>query len=242
MLGLWGLPLSAASAAQVQVLAGYAIAAPLHELAAQFERTSGDRLVFQFGTAPQLVELIKHSASFDLVIVPSDVLSNPAARARLRPGPVMNVAHIFLAVAVPAGKPRPDIRTRDSFRQTLLRASSIATLPASATGARIMQMFDRMGIADAVRSRILAASTPAQVAQAVASGQAELGLFLSNVLTAPGVEVVGPFPDGLQQKIVFAATVGADARQPRTAEAFLHYLQSPAARALFQAHGVTPGY
>lgn len=242
-LGLSFLPVGWAAAAQLQILAGYAIAAPLHELAAQFERTSGDKLYFRFGTAPQLVELIRDSRSFDLVIVPSDVLRNPAARARLAPGPAVELAHIWLAVAVRAGSPKPDISTPESFRRALLQARSIATLPASATGTRIMQTFQQLGIMDSVRSKIRAESTPAQVVEAVASGRAELGLFLSNVLTAPGLQVIGPFPDGLQQQIVFTSGVAAHASPPRVAEAeaFLHYLQSPAAAVVFRAHGITPG-
>lgn len=240
-VGLAVLSVAGASAAELQVLAGYAITAPLQELARQFERTTGDKLVFRFGTAPQLVELISHSASFDLVIVPSDVLESSAARARLEPGSRVDLAHIWLAAAVRAGSAKPDISTPDKFRRALLQARSIATLPASATGVRIMQTLDKLGIMDSVRKKIRAQSTPAQVVEAVASGKAELGLFLSNVLTAPGVQIIGPFPDGLQQEIVFVASIGTDAGQPRDAEAFVHYLQTPAAAAILRAHGVTPG-
>jgi molybdate transport system substrate-binding protein len=240
-LALSAVPVAGAAAAELQVLAGYAIAAPLQKLAAQFEGSSGDKLVFRFGTAPQLIDLIKRSASFDLVIVPSDVLKDSAARARLEPGPTTAVAHIGLAVAVRHGSLRPKISTREKFKRTLLQARSIATLPASATGARILQIIESLGIADSVRGKILAEPTPSQVVEAVASGKAELGLFLSNVLTAPGVDVVGPFPRGLQQKIVFAATVAIDARQPRIAAAFLHDLQGPAAAAVLRAYGVDPG-
>ncbi len=241
VLGLCALPVAVAAGAELQILAGYAITAPLQKLAAQFERSSGDRIGFRFGTAPQLVDLLTHSAPFDLVVVPSDVLRSSAARARLETGPTIDVAHIWLAVAVRKGSARPDISTPEEFRNTLLRAPSIATLPASATGARILQILDKLGIESVVSRKIVAEPTPARVAQAVASGKAELALFLSNVLTAPGLDVIGPFPDGLQQDIVFTAGVAADTKRARAAEAFVRYLRSPAAAVVFRADGVTPG-
>lgn len=241
LLALSLLPVAAASAAEVRILAGYAITDPLEKLAAQFEKTSNDRLVFRFGTAPQLVELIKESARFDLVIVPSDVLKNPAARARLAPGPTIDIAHVGLAVAVRAGSAKPDISTPEALRMTLLQARSIATVPASATGMRVMQTLDRLGIADSVRNKIRAQATPAQVVQAVGSGRVELALFLSSVLTAPGLDLIGPFPDGLQQEIVFTAGVAVHAKESRAAEAFVQYLQSPTAAAVLRADGITPG-
>ena len=45
---------------------------------------------------------------------------------------------------------------------------------------------------------------------AVISGQAELAVFVNNVLTAPGVDIVGPFPPALQQELVFPAALAVD--------------------------------
>jgi molybdate transport system substrate-binding protein len=82
---------------------------------------------------------------------------------------------------------------------------------------------------------------PPQIAPAVAKGEAELGVFLTNVLIAPGVELAGPFPAELQQELVFTSAISADAREGDAAKAFIDYLKSPAATATIKAGGMTPG-
>lgn len=59
---------------------------------------------------------------------------------------------------------------------------------------------------------------PAQVVAVVAKGEVELGIFLINVLTAPGLEVVGPFPAELQQNVVFTAAVGSETKEATAAK------------------------
>jgi molybdate transport system substrate-binding protein len=80
-----------------------------------------------------------------------------------------------------------------------------------------------------------------QIPQAVAKGEAELGIFLINVLIAPGVELAGPFPAELQQELVFSAAITADSKEADAARAFIQFLATPAATAVIKAAGMNPG-
>ena len=84
-------------------------------------------------------------------------------------------------------------------------------------------------------------TTPAQIAPAVAKGEAELGIFLVNVLIAPGVEPAGSFPSELQQELVFTSAVAADSKEADAAKAFISFLTTPAAAAVIKAKGMNPG-
>jgi molybdate transport system substrate-binding protein len=84
-------------------------------------------------------------------------------------------------------------------------------------------------------------AAPPETAKAIANGDAELGVFLINVLIAPGVELAGPFPADLQQELVFTSAVAADSKEADAAKAFIAFLKTPEAVALIKAKGMQPG-
>ena len=241
MLGLAPVisPAGSAHAAELKVLAGGSLRSTLTELAPLFEQASGHKLVIHYDTTPNLIKAVTSGESFDLGVVPIDVFYDHAVMAHF--APPIEFARVGYGVAVKAGAPRPDISTKEAFKKTLLEAKSITFLPASAAGSYILRLFERLGIDEQMRTKIIAQAQPTEIVPAVINGQAEMALFVNNVLTAPGVDIVGPFPIGLQQELVFPAALAVDTKQKEAAKAFIDFLMSPAAVTVLKSKGMTPG-
>lgn len=229
-----------AHAAELKVLAGGSTTGWLNELAPKFERASGHKVTIHFDSTPNLIKQAT-SAPFDLGVVPVDVFRNAEAKARFAPGPTIDIARVGYGVIVRAGAPKPDIGSPNAFKKVLLDAKSITYLPASAAGAYVTSVFERLGVADAVKAKTVAQTSPGDIAKAVARGDAELGLFLINVLMAQGVELAGPFPGELQNDLLFTAAVAADTKEADAAKSFIAFLRTPDAAAVIKAKGMNPG-
>ncbi len=228
----------AATGAELKVLAGGSMTASLKDLGPKFEAATGHKLDITFAATPELIKMT--SAPFDLGVVPVDVMKNDDARAKFSGTPA-NIARVGYGVAVKAGAAKPDVSTLEALKGTLLKAQSIAVFPTSAAGAFVQKTFERLGIMEVIKDKLKVQAGPVAIPQAVAKGEAELGVFLTNVLLAPGVELAGPFPGDLQQDLVFVGAVSADSKNADAAKAFLDYLKTPDAVSVFKAKGVTPG-
>jgi molybdate transport system substrate-binding protein len=233
-------PIADLHAAELKVLAGGSMTGPLNELGPQFERASGHKLVIHFDSTPNLIKLAT-SAPFDLGVVPVDVFKSAEAKARFAPGPTTDIARVGYGVIVRAGAPKPDVSTPNALKKMLLDAKSVTFLPASAAGAYVSSVFERLGIAEAMKAKTVSQTSTGEIAKAVAKGDAEAGVFLINVLMAPGVELAGPFPGELQNDLVFTAAIAADTKEAEAAKAFIAFLQTPAATAIIKAKGMNPG-
>jgi molybdate transport system substrate-binding protein len=232
-------PLASLQAAELKVLAGGSMTGSLNDLGPLFERASGHKITIHYDSTPNLIKLATSGAPFDLGVVPVDVFKDAAAKARFAAGPTIDIARVGYGVVVRAGAPKPDIG--EAFKQALLKAASITLLPESAAGAYVLSVFERLGIGADMKTKTKPQTAPAQIAQAVARGDAELGLFLTNVLIAPGVELAGPFPADLQNDLLFTAAAAANTREAEAAKAFITYLTTPAATAVIKAKGMRPG-
>jgi molybdate transport system substrate-binding protein len=240
VLGLVMTTMTPVKASELKLVAGGSLAGLFKQLGPQFEKACGHTLSIHFDSTPNIISRINAGTPFDAVVVPADVFKDAAAKSHLAE-PAVNVARVGYGVIVRAGAPMPDLSTPDAFKKALLAASSVASVPASAAGAYIAKVYERLGIAEEMKAKTKVQALPTTIAPAVANGEAELGIFLTNVFNAPGTELAGPFPADLQQELPFTAAVATDAKEAAAAKALIDYLKTPDATAAIKAAGMIPG-
>ena len=222
-------------------MAGGGIADSLDEIAAGFARAHGWSVRSRYGTLPQLIDMARQGVPFDLVVVPREVLEDAAVRALVVSETIRAVARAGIGVAVRLGAPVPDIGTPEALKRTLLAATGVASIPASATGARIAEIYAELGIVAEMATRTRVQPGPKQIADAVAGGEAELGFFLLNVLIDPRLAIVGPVPAVLQREVVYDVALAVNARAPAMARAFVAYVLGVEAAGVIRGKGMEAG-
>ncbi len=229
-----------ARAADIKVLCIPGLRAAFEALLPQFERDSGDKVVFHFEIYPGQKQRIE-SGDFDVAIFATPQIEALSKEGKVNAATVTNIASTSIGVAVKAGAAKPDISSEEAFKRTLLAAKSITYTKQSQTGVYLTKQLERLGLADTLKDKLQLQPGGAMTTVAVAKGEAELGIVLvSDILATPGVDLVGPVPASLQNTVMQTAAVGATAKQPAAAAALIKYLASPAASAVFKAKGLEP--
>src|SRR5438876_12133479 len=236
------LATTSVSAAEIKVLASNGVKEALNELAPAFERETGHKLVITFGLAAALKRQIEAGEAFDLAILPAAAIDDLIKQGKVDAGARAAIARSGVGIGIRKGAPRPDIRTPETLMRTLLSAKSITWAKEGQSGIYFAGMLERIGIAEQMKPKIVPAASGVEVGKLVTSGKVQLGVILVNeLMAAPGVEVLGPLPPGLQNYTVFHAGVGVGSKDSSAAKALIKFLTTPAAGAVFRAKGEEAG-
>jgi molybdate transport system substrate-binding protein len=212
----------------------------LAELAGDYERTSGRRVVIESVGGVTAAQRIQDGESFDMVVLAADAIERLIAAGRVQPGSRVDLARSGIALAVRAGAPRPEIRDEASVRDAILAARSIG-YSTGPSGSHLTRLFERWGIAETIAPRIVQAPPGVPVGTLVARGEVELGFQqLSELIHLPGIDVIGSLPPDIQLITVFSAGLCTTSGQKEAATALLSFLASPQAAAVKLAHGMEP--
>jgi molybdate transport system substrate-binding protein len=63
----------------------------------------------------------------------------------------------------------------------------------------------------------------------------------TQIMTTPGVELVGPIPRDIQHYVRWSGGVSANAAAPQVAKELIRFLAGPTALPVLKAQGIEPG-
>jgi len=224
----------------MKVLCTNGVKSVMLDLAPAFERTSGTKVLITWGATNGLVKELDGGAAADLVILTAETIDELIVRGKVVGGSRLDLARSGIGIAVRKGAAKPDIGSPDALKRALLTARSVAHSKAGMSGIYFPTVLARLGIADAMKGRIVIPEPGTPVGEVVAKGEAELGVQqISELLPVAGIEIVGPLPGDLQKITTFSAGLPTAAKELDTARALAKFVAAQAPP-LLKAKGLEP--
>jgi len=229
------------SAVELNVLAAGAVEAVVRDMVGNFEEESGHTVKLTYAPVGALRDKIYAGEPADLTIVTPVIIEQLQARGLVRPGTRTDLGRVGGGIAVRKGAPRPAIGTPEELKRALLAAKEIyyADPKIATAGAYFLQVVDRLGIGEEARKKGRTARGGKESMELMAKSAVEaIGLTqISEILSVPEVELVGPYPGDLQLMTTYTGIVLERTQQLAAVEAFLRFLTSPPVQARFKQQG-----
>ncbi len=224
----------------MKVLCTNGVKSIMLDLIPEFERGSATKVLITWGSANALLKELETGAGGDLAILTAEAIEDLIKHGKVVAGSRVDLARSGIGVAVRKGANKPDIASPEALKRALLAAKSVAHSKSGMSGIYFPTVLARLGIADAMKPKIVLPDPGTPVGEVVATGEAEIGIQqISELLPVAGIEIVGPLPAALQKITTFSAGVLAAAKEPDAAAALVKFLAAELPRLLAQ-RGLQP--
>jgi molybdate transport system substrate-binding protein len=234
------LVFGAVEAADIKVISTRATEELYRQLVPQFEKSSGHKVTTTFTGTAEVQRRIESGERYDVIIMVDAAIDDYIGSGKVVPGSRVDIARATIGVGVRAGLPKPDIGSVESLKQALLAAKSIG-YSTGPSGDYVVEMFGKLGVADAVGPKLRQAPSTVLVGTIIASGEAELGFQQANELSHfQGVDYLGPLPAELQETTWRSGGIMTGSSAMEAGKALLEFISGPAAAPVIRKHGLDP--
>ncbi len=233
------LSFAPAGAADITVFAAASLTDVLNEIGNSYEAKTHNRVVFAFGASSTLAKQIESSAGADVFLsadtdwmnyLDSKDLIDRKSRKNLVGNTLVLIAPAGTGTTIEIGDHFPLLQELHGGRLSMADPDSV---PAGKYGRAALIA---LGVWPSVKDHIVSSENVRVALAYVARGEAPLGIvYKTDALSEPKVKIVGAFPTGSHQPIVYPAALTKDSKQE--AKGFLLYLSGPEARAVFEKAG-----
>jgi molybdate transport system substrate-binding protein len=212
----------------------------LAELAQAYRERTGVEVAVESVGGVDAARRVQAGERFDAVFLAADAVERLMASGHVLAGSRVDLMRSAVAVAVRQGAVPPDISSEAALRQAVCAARSIG-YSTGPSGVALAALFERWGIMDAIRPRIVIPPPGVAVASLVATGEVELGFQQrSEMLHVPGITLLGGLPPEVAIETVFAGGVAASSLQPEAVRQCLAFMASPEVAAAKRRQGMEP--
>jgi molybdate transport system substrate-binding protein len=225
---------------ELKLISSMATRELLAALAAAYTDHAGQVIAPQAAGGVEVAKRIAGGERADVVVLAANAIDKLIDEGHVLPGSRVDLVRSGVAIAVRAGAPRPAIATEADVRAAVAAAPSLS-FSTGPSGVYLEKLFERWGILEQVRPRIVVPPPGVPVGSLVAEGRAALGFQqLSELMNLPGIDVLGALPDAIQSMTVFSGGICTVSAAPEAARALLAWMNSAPNAAVKRQFGMEP--
>jgi len=211
-------------------ISSMATKALLADLTQAYQAQTGVSVQIESVGGVDAAKRIQAGEIFDIVLLASDAIERLIASGHVQTGSRSDWVRSPVAVAVQTDAVRPDLSNEAAVKAAVL-ASPTLSYSTGPSGVYLEKLFDRWGIADMVKARIVVPPPGTPVGALVANGQAALGFQqLSELIALPGIDVLGTLPEDVAFITTFSSgiptVIANDVARVAAVQSFLQFLAS----------------
>ena len=225
-------------AAEITLISASALRPAMEVLISEFQKESGHTIKVSYAVIGVVTDRVRKGEQADLAFMSPEQREDLQKEGKVGPAHT-TIAKVGVGVFVKNGAAKPDISSADALKRAFLNARSAAFVTAQTNPVAVytVRLFERLGITAEMNAKNKI--VPGQGAlPVVGRGDAEIGFTqISEVIAEPAVDFVGPFPAEIQNYTVYATGYPLTAKEPAAAKAFVDFLTSSRASAVFKAKG-----
>ena len=226
-------------ASPIRIISSMATKQVLADLIALYRQAHPDTVIeLESVGGVDAAKRVQAGEAFDIVALASNAVAQLTTDGKVVAGSTVDVVRSGVALAVRSGAPHPDIGSEAAVKQAVLGARTLG-YSTGPSGVQLAKLFERWGIAEQIKDRIVTAPPGVPVGSLVAQGEVELGFQqLSELMSLEGIDVLGPLPAQIQIITTFSAGLATASTQPEAVRALLAFLVSPATGPTKQRNGM----
>jgi molybdate transport system substrate-binding protein len=230
-----GENVSGAKANEIRIIASGSMMVPIQSVQAQADKATGKHLVIEYGAARAgLRDEIINGQDFEVAVLVPDV-NDELVQKGLAKSQRFAVVRMPVGIGYTGDGPAPEVSTPAALKKTLLGAKGVMYSPMGAGAPTAKKILSSLGIADAVKF----AGAGSDPSSPLARGEYTISIFpASEIVANHNVKYLGPVIDDFQIPVVVEAVIGAHARDPKAAAAFIGFLQGPEFAQVLKQHGM----
>ena len=224
----------------MNVWSSVAVKAAYLDLLPAFVRSSKVKVDTQWVGMADIRKRILAGEVTDVVIGSAGLIEDLVNSGNLDSRTRLDFAKSEVGAAVRSGARKPDIGSVEALKGALRAARSIV-ISSGPSGVYLVELFQRLGLAEELKPKARQAAPGVLVGELVARGEFELCFQqVSELRQVRGIDYVGKLPREVQLSTVFSGAVHSKSAQSKPGGELLHHLASRDSQRVLRKHGLEP--